>query len=238
MKKLSCISCPTSSCFIRRFCTEDWMGKTDEKRVGIAYAKDQLIVHEGTAVSGIHLVAHGKVKIFFSGLNGKRQIVRFAKDGHLIGHKGIAKYDYYPFSAAAMENSFTCFLDNEFLQALFESNPALVIGLMQYYSRELRRAEERIKNLSQMNVREKIADVLLMLYDNFGVNAENELQVLFSRNDIANTAGTSAAQVAVHLGELENEQIIKRRGNKIIELCNIRLLKNLVSQHNPHKIFA
>jgi CRP/FNR family transcriptional regulator, anaerobic regulatory protein len=238
MQKVSCSSCQSPHCFIKTFCSEDWIHGSDQKKVGLLYAKDQLIIHEGNPVTGMHFVEHGKVKIFFNGLNDRPQIVRFAKNGHVIGHKGIAKFDYYPFSAAAMENTYTCFLDNDFLHLLFDANPGLVMGLMQFYSRELRKAEERIKNLCQMNVREKLADVLLMLHDNFGVNKENELQVSFSRQDIANTAGTTAAQVAVHMGEFEKEKIIERRGNKIIILQNIPGLKTIVSNHNPHKIFA
>jgi len=221
MQKISCKSCPTTNCFIQRFCSEAWIEKADEKKSQLFHKKNQNILNEGERVLGVHFIQKGKLKVFFTGLNDKPQIVRFANDGHIIGHRGLGEDDIYPISAAAMEDSVVCYIDNEILNQLFENNSALVVGLMEFYSRELRKAQERIKNLTQMNVREKVADVLLTLYENFGLNDQNELKVTFSRQDIAYTAGTTIPQVAVQLGELEKEQLIERRGNKIIALLNI-----------------
>src|ERR1035437_6786682 len=236
MQKISCKSCPTTSCFIQRFCSRTWIEKVDERKSQLFHKKGQNILNEGERVLGVHFIQKGKLKVFFTGLNDKPQIVRFANDGHIIGHRGLGDDDIYPISAAAMEDSVVCYIDNETLNLLFENNSRLVVGLMEFYSRELRKAEERIKNLTQMNVREKVADVLLTLNEIFGLNEKRELKVTFSRLDIACTAGTTIPQVAMQLGELEKEKLIERRGNKIIALLNIEGLKKITGDHNPHHI--
>lgn len=238
MKQISCKSCSNISCYIYRFCSDAWLEKIDETKSQILHKKNQNIINEGGVVLGIHFVKSGKVKVFFTGRNDKTQIVRFAHDGHIIGHRGLGKNDRYPISASAMEDSVTCYIQNETLNQLFRYNKELVVGLMEFYSRELRRAQERIKNLTQMNVREKIVDALLALYENFGLNEKKELKVSFSRMDLACIAGTSCPQVALQLGELQKEDLIQRRGNKIIMLLNIAGLKKIVSNYNPHQILA
>ena len=107
---------------------------------------------------------------------------------------------------------------------------------MNFYSRELRKAEERIKNVSQMTVKEKIVDALLTLYAHFGLNKRKELNVQFSREDIACTAGSTIPQVATYLTELENEGLIERRDKKIIALINLSGLQEAIAYHNPHLI--
>jgi CRP/FNR family transcriptional regulator, anaerobic regulatory protein len=236
IKTVTCKSCKTANCYIKNFCSESWLKKIDEAKLQLTYRKKQNIIHEGEPVSGIHFIQNGKVKIYFTGLNDNYQIVRFAQNGHIIGHKGNGAADFYPFSAAAMEDSVTCYIKNRTLDDLFHYNPEIVTNLMKFYSRELRKAEERIKNLSQMNVREKVADVLLTIYNDFGLNEQNELQLSFTRQDIASLAGTSGPQVAVHLGDFETEKLIQRHGNRIIILSNIPGLKKIISKYNLHRI--
>jgi CRP-like cAMP-binding protein len=236
MKQISCKSCTNTNCFIKKHCSDEWLREPDGKKSQTHYRKHQHVIHEDSTVQGIYFIQKGKVKVFLTGLNGRPQIVRFANDGHILGHRGLEGKDRYPISASAMDNSLICHIDNEMLNQLFKSNFEFVIGLMQFYSRELRKADERIKNLTQMNVREKIADALLVLYDNFGLNTQKELDVAFSREDIANTAGTSISQVALHLGDLEKENLIERRGNKIIALLNLPGLMHIINEHNLHLI--
>lgn len=175
MKQISCKDCPNPNCYIYTYCSPSWQDQIDETKSQILHRKSQYVIHEGAPVLGIHFVKSGKIKLFFTGRRDKEQIVRFANDGHVIGHKGLGKYDRYPTSAVAMEDSVTCFIQNETLNHLFRHNKELVVALMEFYSRELRKSQVRIKNLTQMNVREKIVDSLLSLYENFGLNEEMEL---------------------------------------------------------------
>lgn len=232
MVTIDCKSCINIHCFIHKNLTPEWI--KNYVKFQISFKQGQHIIVEGTPVLGIYFILIGKVKIFFTGINGKQQIVRFANDGHIIGHRGLGN-DIYPISAIAMEDSTICFIDNETLNEMFLSNPKFTFDMMMFYSRELRKMENRMKNIAQMNVREKVADTLLLLVENFGLNADNEIDVTFNREDIANTAGTNVEQVTRQLSDFTSEGLIVKQGKKIA-IANQDGLKKIISQHNNHVI--
>lgn len=115
------------------------------------------------------------------------------------------------------------------------NNPKFTYGLMMFYSRELRKMEERMKNLAQMNIREKIAESLLLVYENFGLNSSKELNVPFTREDIANIAGTTAEQVVRQITDFEEEGLIAKSGRKIA-LLDINGIRRIILDHNLHSV--
>lgn len=233
MKKISCISCSNTHCFIKEHCSSN---KTisDLKKIQTTFKQGHNIITKGLPVLGIFFIQKGKVKIFSIGLNGRPQIVRFANDGHILGHRGLGN-EVYPISAVAMEDSLICFIENNKLYELFMSNPEFTLGLVKFYSRELLKVENRIKNIAQMNTRKKIAEALLLILNDFGLNEQNELNVPFTREDIANTAGTNADQVVRQLSDFAEEGIIAKRGRKIV-ILNLEGLKKIISAHSPKMI--
>lgn len=90
------------------------------------------------------------------------------------------------------------------------NNPKFAVGLMIYYSRELRKIEVRMKNLAHMNLRDKVAESLILMMKMFGVNKENEINVSLTRKDIADTIGTNIEQVSRQLSEFNTEGLIKK----------------------------
>ena len=52
---------------------------------------------EGAPVNGLFFILKGKVKVFRTGINGREQIVRFAKEGEIIGHRGFGTEEYILF---------------------------------------------------------------------------------------------------------------------------------------------
>lgn len=231
MNAIGCKSCKNVGCFVK-LCSPDWLLQIDIQKHQVFYKKSQNIINQGAVVSGVYFIQKGKVKIFSAGINGKEQIVRFATDGHILGHRGIGN-DVYPISAVTMDDSLVCFIRNDLLNEMFLANPKFPIELMMYYSVELRKVENRMKNIAQMNLREKTAETLLLLLTDFGVKENNELNVSFSREDIANTAGSTRQQVTMQLTEFEQEGFIKKRGKKIV-FRNIEGLKKIICKFDMH----
>ncbi len=218
-----------ADCFVK-LCTPDCIDRLDSLKYHSLFKKNQNILNQGFRIFGIFFIRKGKVKVFTTGLNGKEQIVRFASDGHILGHRGVG-YEVYPVSATAMEDSYICFIENEVLNELFMANPKFAVELMMYYSRELRKLENRVKNIVQMNIREKTAESLLLIQSNFGINEQGELNVCFSRVDFASFAGSTRQQVAIQLTEFEKEGLIEKRGKKIA-ILNMNALVRIISEFN------
>jgi CRP-like cAMP-binding protein len=235
MKKISCQDCSNHDCLVQQHCSEEWIARIDKSKYQLTFKEGQNIIHEGMPVRGIYFIQAGKVKVLSTGLDGRPQIVRFASAGHILGHKGLGIDDVYPISAVAMETGLLCFISNEMLYDVFLNNPKFTYGLMMFYSRELRKVESRLKNIALMNLREKIAEVLLLVMENFGLNRKNEFDVHLGRKDIADAAGTTVEQVSRMLTQFEQEKLISRNGRKIAILDQDGL-NHIISAQNCYQI--
>ncbi len=224
----SCTECDNNECFIKK-CKENWIEKLSKAKSEIIYKKDNQIIVEGHPVMGLYFVKKGKVKIISTGIGGKQQIVRLAKTGHVIGHKGSSS-EVYPIGAVAIEDSSICFIDNTLIFDTLMHNPEFTIALMMFYSNELRKVETRLKYSGQMTVREKVAEAILFINDIFGTDARQCLDAPFLRQDIADLAGTNQEQVVRQLSEFENEGLLSKKGRKI-ELLNLDGIHNVISSY-------
>ena len=75
----------------------------------------------------------------------------------------------------------------------------------------------------------------MLVHEVFGVNAANELNVHFTREDIANVAGTTAEQVVRQITDFEEDGFITKSGRKIV-LLDLVGLRKIIYDHNPHFI--
>ncbi|MBI4947355.1 MAG: Crp/Fnr family transcriptional regulator [Bacteroidetes bacterium] len=229
MRKTSCELCTNVNCFVKMYCSPEWIHKISLSKSQVYFKQNQEIIKEGELVLGMFFIQQGKVKVVSTGLDGRQQIVRFANDGHILGHRGLG-YERYPISAVAMEGSLVCFVVNDLLSEVFMANPKLSMGLMVFYSRELRKIETRMKNIAHMNLREKVAEALLLMMEMFGLNKEHELNVPFTREDIASTVGTNVEQISRQLTEFESAKLIQKRGRKVVILKKAGL-EHIISKH-------
>ncbi len=213
MKQISCADCKTNHCFIKSNCREKLLDEVNGVKQSSFYKKDQIIVFEGNPVLGLFFIQSGKVKVTSSGLNGRNQVVRLTKSGDIIGHRGYGG-DVYPISAIAIDDTTICFIDNESIHEVFMNNAQLTFELMMYYSKELRNSEQKIKNLTQMNVREKVAEALIYAMQYF--THDNEIRIELKRQDIADLVGINTEQLSRIISEFKREAIISVAKNVII----------------------
>lgn len=214
-RETGCHECINKDCFVK-LCSEKWISHISENKNQIVYARDMYVFREGSWVYGIYFIQTGKIKVVSSGLNGKDQIVRLATDGHILGHRaqGIEKY---PISAISLEDSRICFLSNELLIDAFKTNFNFMYRFITFYSSELRKCELRHKYFAQMTVDEKVIYALCYIIETFGfIGDEHKLNALFSRQEIAEIAGTNAEQVSRSISSLKSDGFIATSGKNIM----------------------
>lgn len=228
MIKTSCFLCTTSDCLIKKHCSPKGLLTIDQRKNQILIKQNQHLIYEGDAVLGIYFIQKGKMKVFSTDFEEHRQFIRFAKEGHLLGHRGLNIDDVYPINVVALQDSVVCFIENTQVDHLFKNNRNFAYGLMMFYSNEFRKLESRIKNIPRMNVREKVAEALLMIYDNFGLNNQNELNIILSRKTIANIAGTNAETVSRLLSDFETNGFIVKNSRKIT-ILQLDGLNNIIN---------
>ena len=212
-----------SHCLVKKYCSQKWVTRVEKGKNQLVYKKDQYIFYEGAPVFGLYLVEQGKVKITSKGPSQKEQILRLAKDGHVIGRWGN-KNDFYENNAIALAESIICFIENDLLKEVCLANPEFTFELMRYYAAELRKSEKHIKRMCQMNVKEKVAATLIHLVDVFGLENQNSISV--NRKEIAEIAAISMEQVSREITNLKNQKIISTDGRKIF-IENLESLKEM-----------
>lgn len=226
---IECGECKNSQCFIK-LCSSEYISLLNEKKNQIVFNKGQFVFQEGSPVFGIYFIQEGKVKVVSSNLKGKEQIVRLAGDGHILGHRGYGG-ETYPIGAVALEESRICFLDNNILLDAFKANFNFLYNLMMFYSKELRKNQQRTKHFAQMTVEEKVTFALIYITETFGSKSEKKgLIANLSRQEIADIAGTNANQVSRTITSLKKMNYIKTRGNKIF-IKNYDGIKKSISNH-------
>lgn len=212
----SCESCQSRLKSV--FCNLD-----DESLKGLAlnkscniYPKGQTVFWEGNQPQGMYCVNKGSVKISHTDNDGKEQIIRMVKEGDILGYRSLITGEDYTSTAVALEDTTVCLIPKENFFKLLEENSDLSLGVMKLLSKELDTAETTISSLAQKQVRERIAETLLMLKEFYGTEADGEtIQAPVSRYDIAGMAGTARETATRLLSEMKQENVIDFDAKKI-----------------------
>ncbi len=193
------------------------------------YKKDQIIFRAEAYPHGLFCINRGKVKISKIGNEGKEQIVRLAREGDILGYRSLLSGEQYTASAFALEETDICYIPKETFFQILENNATLSIQFMKLLAFDLKEAEEKIINLAQKPVRERLAEALLFLKNIYGLEEDQKtLKVSMKREDIANIAGTSVESTIRTLSEFNKDGLIKIEGKKIklLELKELLLTAN------------
>lgn len=230
-ERIDCATCLNENCLIKKHISAGFMQDSIEGRSTIACKKGQQFIMEGSPVNGLYFLHKGKAKVLKTGIYGREQILRFVKEGEIMGHRGYGTSKKYAISALAMEDSILCHFTNERLYEMLQNIPALTYDLMLFYGEELDRSETKVKAFAQMTVREKVIDTLLYIHRRFGENKKGFLSLLLSRKEIADYAGTTNEQVIRTISALKKEKHIYTSGKRI-GIGDVQSLKREISEHN------
>ncbi|RYY65741.1 MAG: Crp/Fnr family transcriptional regulator [Chitinophagaceae bacterium] len=180
----------------------------------MAVKKGKTLFREGDPVTGIYFIYTGAVKVHKQWTEGKELILRFAKRGDILGHRGLSD-KVYPVSTTTLEDSRFCFISTEFLEATLKTNPAFTYEMLYFYADELQKAENRMRNLAHMDVKGRIADALLQLHTFFGSDPAGTIDAKISRQDIASYAGSTYETVFKFFNELSAQGILSTEGKSL-----------------------
>lgn len=181
------------------------------------YIKGEVIFKEGTVPSGIYCIRQGKVKKYKVDNFGKEQIIYVANTGELIGYHALLAGEYYPDSAAALEDSVVTFISKKDFLRVLDQSPILTRKLLKTLSHEFGVLANNISVFTQRPVRERLAITLIVLREKFKQETleGQPIEINISREDIANMTGATRENIVRLLGDFKNEKLIETKGRKI-----------------------
>lgn len=196
------------------------------------YQKGQTIFQEGTRPMGLYCLNTGKAKVFKLGDEGKEQIVRLAKEGDVLGYRSLISGEVYSASAEALDETCICFIPREVFMKLIETNKEVSLNMMKLLSNDLREAEKKSTELAQKPVRDRLAEALLMLKDTYGFEEDEQtINIVLTREDLANIVGTATESVIRLLSEFKNDGLIAL-DNKKIKILDMDKLSNTANLYS------
>jgi CRP/FNR family transcriptional regulator len=184
-------SCDLNTCMMCKCCIKDWMPAIAAQKKTIAVKKGHKIFTEGEPVSRIYFVYLGIIKVHKRWDEEKDLVIRFARQGDILGHLGLGSDPIYPVTATAIEPALICSIDLDFFESTLSVNPGFTYALMKLFANEVQESEKRMRNLVHMPVKERIALALLNLKKQFGLNAQGAIDIELTRQDLSSFAAVS-----------------------------------------------
>ncbi|TKG93508.1 Crp/Fnr family transcriptional regulator [Puteibacter caeruleilacunae] len=195
--------------------SEDEFNKLNYEKSCSFYKKGSVIYREGSRLTGFYCLTKGIVKIYKTGIDGKEQIIRFAKPGDIIAYRSLLSNELACTTAKVIDEAILCHVPYQTLTYLIDNNTKFSLHLLQIACKELKEANDYITDIAQKTVRERLAEVLLILKENFDLDASNTLQISLTREELANMVGTATESVIRLLSEFKQDRLIELNGRKI-----------------------
>lgn len=210
-----CDSCAISNTSAFRHLSKDELEILNYEKDFKQYRRGEVLYNEGSRISGFYCINRGIIKVFKTGIDGKEQIIRFAKPGDIIAYRSVLSNEPACTSARVIEDARVCFIPSHILIDFVKENPLFSMEIMKLTCHELGEANEYITDIAQKTVRERLAEILLHLINDFGLDSDNYLKITLTREELANIVGTATESVIRLLSEFKSDRYIELSGRKI-----------------------
>ncbi len=194
------------------------------------YKKNEMIHCEGETPTQMMMLAAGKVKVYKDGVGSRTQIIRMLKPGEHFGYRAIIANETYNTNVAAFEASTVFMLKAEIFIAVLRNNNAFCFRFLEEIASDLGAADARTVNLTQKHIRGRLAEALLLLKKNYGVEEDGvTINIYLSREDLANISNMTTSNAIRTLSNFVNEHVIAIDGRilKIIDEEKLRKISKM-----------
>lgn len=178
--------------------------------------KGDLIFEEGDVVNGVYCVTSGICKMSKLSANGKDQIVKLVKSGELLGQRSMISDEPANLSAVALEDMEICFIPKTEILNMFDQNNEFSRNVMKTICGDLKETSEHLVSIAQKTVKERLAETLIYLEENFGKNEDGSLRVQLTREELAGMIGTATESCIRLLSDYNKLGLIELIGKKIV----------------------
>ncbi len=185
------------------------------------FKKGQILFFEGNRPNGLFCVGKGTLKLYKTGSTGKEQIIRLVFPGDILGYRALIADEPYSATAEALEEGEACIITRDEFQSLLDQNPAFSQTLLKALCQDLGIMRDRLLQMAQKSVRERLAETLLLLLETGEKHQPIQpfgdrwiIPINLPREDLANIAGTSTETVIRLLTEFKNEGLVETVGKQ------------------------
>ena len=180
------------------------------------FKKNEMIHSEGETPTHMMILANGKVKVYKEGVGSRYQIIRMLKPGEYFGYRAIVANETYNTNTAAFEASTVYMIKADIFLSILRHNNAFCYRFLEEMATDLAASDARTVNLTQKHIRGRLAEALLLLKKNYGVEEDGAtISIYLSREDLANLSNMTTSNAIRTLSNFVNEQILAMDGRKL-----------------------
>jgi CRP-like cAMP-binding protein len=217
--KISKKKYPTENCYLSSNCIKEWLPAIEANKKILEFKKGEIIFKEGDIVDGIYFVCEGNIKVHKK-WGDKELILRFAKGGSILGHRGLSTFNnILPISATALESGLVAYISMDFFYSTLRVNPEFTLKILMFFADELQESERKMRNIAHMSVKGRLSSALLSFKEQFGVDENNILKIELSKQDISSYVGSTYETLFRILNELIEEKaiVVYKRSIKLLD---------------------
>lgn len=177
----------------------------------------------------LYLIISGVIQIYQDN-HSRDVILSIFREGDFFGEMALLQKERVrSASARTIEKSTLCILKKRHFIPLVKSKPEILIGILGTALDRLRDANKLITDLTILDVRTRIARMLLRLTEQHGVPSADGMLIdlKLTHQHLADMTGTARETVTKLLLDLQSEQLIRNDQRKII-VCNMDGLRNIL----------
>jgi|GEM_PF-101271 len=192
------------------------------------YSRGDVIFREGDASTGVYLVEQGWVRVGFTSLDGKEQTLAVLGPGEVVGEIPVLEGGVRSADAVAHENSVVVFVAREELVGWLRRHPETALRLIQLQDHRLQAANLQVRDVAFLNVRGRLARVLLELAGpQHGHRSGGVLSLRLRQAELAHMVAATRESVNRWLRWFERAGILRRERDRIRVLEPDRLRREL-----------
>ncbi len=203
---------------------EDYDKYISAKQI-LKFNKGGIIFEDGEVPNGVFFLNKGTAKLSKQGVYGKDQILRFIKEGDLIGYRSLLCGEDFQAKAEAMTEVEATFLPSALFLQMLEVAPKFSFVMLQKIAFELGESSNTVTFLAQKTVRERLAEILLLLEQKLGTDPEGFIKISLTREEIANIIGTATESAIRLISEFKQDKLIEVEGRNIKILNHEKLIR-------------
>ena len=179
------------------------------------YEKDEMIIRQGDMIANIYLILDGEVNIEKDSYWGRRIIIsRLSRNDNLalsfVGSKDVES----SVDAIAIKDTLVLVLSYEKCTSMCQNactrHKVLINNLFQILSKENIELIQKIENVSQKTIRDKL---LTYLSNEAQKRHSNSFDIHFNRQDLADYLNVDRSAMSFELSKLQKEGLIEYNKN-------------------------
>lgn len=215
--KLECENCQSLMRGIFCDLEKPVLQNVSKHKVTNLYKKGQTLFEEGNHPHGVFCISSGNIKLTQQSNEGKETLVRVVTKGDILGHRSLFSDNTYHATATALEDTRVCFIDKSFIMDMIRNEPSIAMNVIEKLSRDMGSAEHRISSMHTKNVRERLAELFLMLKESHGIIEDGRIRIdlRLTREEMATMIGTAPETLIRFITEFKDEGLIEQEGKTL-----------------------